>query len=193
MEIYVIRHGQSETNVDRRFGGWAQVPLTEKGMNQARSTHEKLKDISFDRIISSDLRRAKQTTELVFPGRAYSEDWRLREINVGAVLEQKSRTTSVEVYGEPLKEAMKNRDYRAFDGESTDDQIRRVAEFMDDLARFPDDERIAVVCHEGSIFSMLCYVLRTRLEYQRVEAGNASYSRFKRQDGVWKLVSWNEN
>ena len=67
MELYVIRHGQSKTNVDRRFGGWAQVPLTEKGMNQARSTHEKLKGIKFDRIISSDLLRAKQTTELVFP------------------------------------------------------------------------------------------------------------------------------
>ena len=193
MEIYVIRHGQSETYVDRRFGGWAQVSLTEKGMNQARSTHEKLKDISFDRIISSDLRRAKQTTELVFPGRAYSEDWRLREINVGAMLEQRPRPECIEEYGEPLREAMKNRDYRAFGGESTGDQIRRVAEFMDDLAQYPDDERIAVVCHEGSLFSVLCYVLQVELKTYKAEAGNASYSRFKRQDGVWKLVSWNEN
>ena len=192
MELYVIRHGQSETNVDRRFGGWAQVPLTEKGMNQARSTHEKLKGIKFDRIISSDLLRAKQTTELVFPGCVYSEDRRLREINVGAVLEKKCRIASLEEYGEPLRKAMENRDYRAFDGESTEDQIRRVAEFMDDLAAIPDDERIAVVCHEGSLFSVLCYVLGVQLKYCQTEAGNASYSRFKRQNGVWKLVSWNE-
>jgi broad specificity phosphatase PhoE len=87
---------------------------------------------------------------------------------------------------------MENRDYRAFDGESTEDQIRRVAEFMDDLAALPDDERIAVVCHEGSLFSVLCYVLGVQLKYRQTEAGNASYSRFKRQNGVWKLVSWNE-
>lgn len=192
MELYVIRHGQSETNVDRRFGGWAQVSLTEKGMDQARQTHEKLKNITFDRIISSDLRRAKQTTELVFPGCTYTEDWRLREVSVGACLERRSRTVCLEEYGEPLQNAMKNRDYTAFGGESTEDQFRRVAEFMEGLASIPDDERVAVVCHEGSIYCMLRYVLRAPIEYRYVEAGNASFSRFKRQDGVWKLVSWNE-
>ena len=113
MELYVIRHGQSETNVDRRFGGWAQVSLTEKGMDQARQTHEKLKEITFDRIISSDLLRAKQTTELVFPGCVYTEDSRLREVSVGAVLERRSRTVCLEQYGEPLQNALKNRDFTA--------------------------------------------------------------------------------
>lgn len=192
MDLYVIRHGQSETNVDRRFGGWAQVSLTEKGMDQARQTHEKLKEITFDRIISSDLLRAKQTTELVFPGCAYTEDARLREVSVGAVLERRSRTECLEQYGEPLQNAMKNRDFTAFGGESTGDQMKRLAEFMDDLAGISDDERIAVVCHEGSIYCMLCYVLGAYVEYRHVEAGNASFSRFRCQNGVWKMVSWNE-
>ena len=192
MELYVIRHGQSETNVDRRFGGWAQVSLTEKGMDQARQTHEKLKEITFDRIISSDLLRAKQTTELVFPGCAYTEDARLRELNVGACLERRSRTECLDEYGEMLRNAMKHRDYTVFGGESSEDQCRRVAEFMDELAGIPDDGRIAVVCHEGSIYGVLRYVLQAPIEYCHVEAGNASFSRFIRKDGKWKLISWNE-
>ena len=190
MELYVIRHGESEANAQKLFAGWSQIPLTEKGKEQARQTGGKLGGKTFDRIFCSDLCRAKQTAELVFPGREYTEDWRLREIGVGDELLFKYKPECLETYGEELRQAMEDRDYTRYGGESVADHRRRVAEFMDDLASIPDDERIAVVCHEGTIYGMLCYVLKTEPSYHSVEVGNASVTRFRRDNGRWKLIQW---
>lgn len=68
MVIYVVRHGQSTANASATLAGWAQVPLTEKGVQQALQTRSLLQDIRFDKVISSDLLRAVQTAENALPG-----------------------------------------------------------------------------------------------------------------------------
>lgn len=83
MRIYVIRHGQSEANRETAHAGWSQVRLTEKGIAQARAMQPRLQELRFDKIIVSDLRRAKQTAENALPRRDYVYDWRIREIGVG--------------------------------------------------------------------------------------------------------------
>ena len=69
MKLYVFRHGESVGNQQRLFSGWSQMPLTDQGRNQALALQEKVKDLSFDLVFSSDLRRAMQTAQLVLPGR----------------------------------------------------------------------------------------------------------------------------
>ena len=68
MKLYMVRHGQSETNLSRCFTGWSQVNLTEQGIADAKRAGEYLKGISFDRIYSSDLIRAVQTAQNAIPG-----------------------------------------------------------------------------------------------------------------------------
>lgn len=59
--IYLIRHGQSEGNLKRRFLGHTDLDLTELGHAQAEKTAEYLKDIEVDVIYASDLKRAYNT------------------------------------------------------------------------------------------------------------------------------------
>lgn len=65
--IYFIRHGESETNVKKVFAGRDDSLLTEKGKKQAFDTAVEIKKegLKFDKIISSPLKRAKKTAEII--------------------------------------------------------------------------------------------------------------------------------
>ena len=63
--LYIARHGQTEENVQRILQGQMPGHLTQEGIAQAEELREKLKDIYFDRIITSDLKRAVDTTQIV--------------------------------------------------------------------------------------------------------------------------------
>ena len=83
MKLYMVRHGQSETNLAGKFTGWAQVSLTEQGFADARRAGVYLQGKTFDRIYSSDLKRAVQTAQTAIPGCEPIQLACLREINVG--------------------------------------------------------------------------------------------------------------
>lgn len=63
--LFLIRHGQSIYNLQNKFTGWKDVELTDLGMDQAREAGELLKDIIFDYCFISNLKRAKDTLELI--------------------------------------------------------------------------------------------------------------------------------
>lgn len=65
MKIYVMRHGQTDWNVQKKIQGQSDIKLNEEGRKQALAAKEKVKQFHFDLIISSPLSRAKQTAELV--------------------------------------------------------------------------------------------------------------------------------
>ena len=65
MEIYFVRHGQTIWNVEKRFQGLSDSPLTELGITQAKWLGEKLKDIKFDKFYSTSLKRAYDTPKFV--------------------------------------------------------------------------------------------------------------------------------
>ena len=69
MKLYLVRHGESECNVQRRLYGRTDCSLTEKGCRQAREVGEKLRDEKIDLCISSPLIRAAETARLVLAGR----------------------------------------------------------------------------------------------------------------------------
>jgi 2,3-bisphosphoglycerate-dependent phosphoglycerate mutase len=60
-KLILIRHGESQWNLENRFTGWVDVPITEKGRAQARSAGEKLKGIRLDVAYTSVLNRAIET------------------------------------------------------------------------------------------------------------------------------------
>ena len=69
MKLYIIRHGETAWNVEGRLQGQSDTELNENGVRLAKVTAEGLKNIPFDLGISSPLRRAKHTAELVLAGR----------------------------------------------------------------------------------------------------------------------------
>lgn len=64
-KLILVRHGQSLWNLENRFTGWVDVPLTEQGQAEARKAGEKLRGIKIDVAYTSALRRAQHTLDLI--------------------------------------------------------------------------------------------------------------------------------
>jgi len=84
--LYVVRHGETDYNVQGRYGGSRDIPLNEQGRKQALQLIETLKEIHFDAIVTSSLLRARQTAGIIretFPvPLAVSDDFRERCLGV---------------------------------------------------------------------------------------------------------------
>jgi len=85
-KLILVRHGQSQWNLENRFTGWMDVPLSKKGIDEAISAGKKLKDIDFDKIYVSHMLRAVQTLHYILIESnskkvpiIYHEDKRIRE------------------------------------------------------------------------------------------------------------------
>lgn len=63
--LILIRHGQSVWNLENRFTGWTDVPLTEQGEAEARYAGEKLREYRFDRAFTSELSRAIESLRII--------------------------------------------------------------------------------------------------------------------------------
>lgn len=85
MKLYVMRHGETDWNKERRLQGQADVPLNEFGRLLARETAKGMAAIDFDAVYSSPLVRARETAELVIGDRSLPVmvDERLQEMSFG--------------------------------------------------------------------------------------------------------------
>lgn len=64
-KLILVRHGQSLWNLENRFTGWVDVPLTDQGRDEARRAGEKLGGVSIDVAYTSALRRAQDTLAII--------------------------------------------------------------------------------------------------------------------------------
>lgn len=69
MKIVLVRHGETDWNLDGRLMGQKDVPLNEHGREQAKILRERLSDIDFDCCYVSPLSRAKETAEIICDGK----------------------------------------------------------------------------------------------------------------------------
>ncbi len=81
--IYIVRHGQTAMNNRKALQGRSDYPLNEAGSVQALSAAESLKDIRFDRVYTSPLKRAFQTAKIIAPYIEPIIDNRLIEMDYG--------------------------------------------------------------------------------------------------------------
>jgi 2,3-bisphosphoglycerate-dependent phosphoglycerate mutase len=106
MKIILLRHGQSQWNLENRFTGWKDVQLTEDGKVEARQSASSLieNNIFINSIHTSILERAKETAKIVSTIIGFNEseivmDWRLNERHYGA-LEGLNKSETAAKYGE---------------------------------------------------------------------------------------------
>lgn len=85
MILYMIRHGETDFNKQRRIQGQSDIPLNAYGRELARKTGKGLKDVGFDLVITSPLIRAKETAQLIAGERdiPFIEEPRIQEIAFG--------------------------------------------------------------------------------------------------------------
>lgn len=83
MRLFLIRHGESQANIDRVYAGHVDTPLTAQGREQARAIRPILEKIPFDCVYTSDLKRAWDTQKNALPSAQCIPTELLREFNVG--------------------------------------------------------------------------------------------------------------
>ena len=70
--LILVRHGQSRWNLTNRFTGWVDVPLSEKGIEEARKCGKKLKDLKLDVAFTCELERAQETLLIIYALQHYT-------------------------------------------------------------------------------------------------------------------------
>ncbi len=187
MLLYMIRHGESTANPTLSHAGWAQIPLTPRGEQDALRARELLRGITFDAVYTSDLIRAIRTKELALPDADAERSPLLREIHVGE-LAGKTPDACFALYGEPYIKNKKNADYRPYGGESRSDHEARVVAFLRLLEAAPAS-RVAAFCHEGTMKRMLEYTSGLSAPTTQ-HCRNGGVCIFEYQNKVWTLKEW---
>lgn len=191
MDVYIIRHGQSECNRLKLRCGWSKTDLSELGCRQAEAIRPYLQGIHFDRVYCSDLPRTIQTAKRALPGAELILTDKIREINVGRLADRPEKDCEAE-YGEAYLEGMRLQDFRSFGGESQEEMAERVRSFTADLEKLRDADKVAVVGHEGTLHQMLEVALGTDILIDHIKVYNASVSVFRYEESKgWRLISWN--
>ena len=148
--IYIVRHGQTDWNLEGRTQGHSDIPLNQTGINQANIIKEKLKNIKFDKVFSSPLKRAYETANIITNGEITKDD-RLVE-RFGGKLEGKlSKENPKDIrYNDPNE----NR----YGIENILDFRKRIFDFFDEITTKYSDENILVVTHAGvSIYAKVYF------------------------------------
>ncbi len=156
--MYIFRHGQSEDNANFIFSGWRDCDITEKGREQAEELTPKLKDKKIGMLISSDLKRAIKTMEIVMSQNQTAKsleivkDPRIKERGYG-VLEGYSKL-ELYLWNKELLHAFR-RDYNVIPpgGENLAMVCTRVKDFCDEIVPLVKQTgvNVAISCHGNSI------------------------------------------
>ncbi len=147
--IYIVRHGQTDWNIENRFQGQADINVNDKGIKQANKTKECLKDIIFDKVYSSPLKRALTTTKII-TNKDIIIDNRIAERYNGE-LEGKDKSlykSKINFY------LLEENEYGV---EPFTDYKNRIYEFFDDLLKDYSGENILVVTHSIVSVMIRCY------------------------------------
>jgi len=158
-ELNLIRHGLTPWNESGQFQGQSDIELSEQGITQAETLHERFKRHEFDYIYSSPLKRAHQTATIALPNQDIVLDDRLKEINFG-IFEGSDLATNQQKpewdvwYADTFK-------LQAPGGESYEELRLRAVNWLDELP----EGKIAAFCHSGTIQMLISHIVG--VEYPR--------------------------
>jgi glucosyl-3-phosphoglycerate phosphatase len=150
--LILVRHGESTWNAEERLQGQLDPPLSERGREQSRALAGLVDGVPGERVVCSDLGRARETAELMglAPGRF---DARWREIDVGSWAGEVA--ADIDAQGDELTN-WRGGPRRAPDGEPWETFAARVAGALDEL--IATGGPWLVVCHGGCIRAAVAHV-----------------------------------
>lgn len=199
-EIWLVRHGETPWNAERKVQGWEDVPLNETGIGQAQALGQhlcRLRDAgtAIDAIYSSDLKRAQQTADIL--AQALGLELRLepgvRERHYGVL--QGLTFHNMQEHEPEAAAVWRSRDPDAIlpGGESLGAFHRRVVGAVDTLASRHPGERVVVVSHGGALDILWRHARQVDLRAPREAALlNASINRLEVGPQAWNIVGWGD-
>lgn len=162
--LCLLRHGESLWNKENRFTGWVDVPLTDKGREEAIRAGLLLKNYKFDVAYTSKLERAIETLDLVLLALGYKipviKDEHLNERHYGD-LQGLNKEETARIYGEEQVKLWR-RSYKVKppNGESLEDTQKRTVPFFKNtiMLDLKNGKNVLVVAHGNSLRSIVMYL-----------------------------------
>ncbi|MGM0378107.1 MAG: alpha-ribazole phosphatase [Bacillota bacterium] len=174
-KIYLIRHGQTDANVEKRYCGWTDINLNSKGIKQAKKIGKKLSNLNIENFFASDLKRVKETAKYI--NKYHKKDItylkEIREMNFGDFENLTFKEISKKYPEQREKIVSNNLTYQFPNGESLKELYDRSIKTFKKLLK--NKGNILIVSHGGVIGSILTHVLSGNIEnYWSVEVKNAT-------------------
>jgi broad specificity phosphatase PhoE len=197
--VLLIRHGQSQGNAERRFGGHTSTPLSALGRDQAQTTALTLKSESITVIYSSDLVRAIETAKPLsnLTGLPVNGTTAFRERDVG-VMEGLTFEDAAQQHPEQYA-ALLRRDFEHVlaGGESYRQLLDRARQKLDQIIEEHRGGRIAVFSHTGTICILALHLMGAldapELKPVWISSANCGITRFElRDDGFVRVLMIND-
>ncbi len=152
MKLYVIRHGETDINVQNRINSLNDEDLNENGINQAKNTREKLKQVDYDFIICSPMTRTKHTAEILnYKNADIIYDERLLERDAGVL----TKASLDNIDCNDWWNINPKEDY--FNAETVEHVIERVSNFLNNIKEKYKDKTLVLVTHGGTLKAINCY------------------------------------
>ena len=169
-KLILLRHGQSQWNLENRFTGWKNVPLTEKGETEAKKAGELLKkhNIHVDRVFSSVLERANRTAEIAIIHAELNNllennkfimtcSEKLNERDYGDLVGLNKQETADKFGKDQVHIWRRSYDTPPPNGESLKDVVDRVSPYFEEYIKpaLNSGENILIAAHGNSLRAMM--------------------------------------
>ena len=198
LKLYIVRHGETEWNVIKRFQGQLNTPLTEKGIKKLKETGKKLENVLFDEVYTSELGRTVASAEIILnENRGYRNKKRelkklseLNEVYFGVW----QGLTYEEVFLKYPEEAnnyfynVKNYKAENVEAEKLEDALERFLKGINKILNIHKSGNILVVTH-GTVFEMFINYVENKSIFdidERTLMGNGDYKVFSYKDGKFQ-------
>lgn len=173
--FYLVRHGQTDWNVEKRVQGHIDIPLNDQGRQEAWELAEILKDISFSACFSSDLQRAHETALIL-----------TSQTNLPVITDVRLRERDLLLWGGRLfAEYHAASDEERKKIESDDSMYQRTLECLQEKADNSDANEFLIVTHRGVMKLLLIRLCDLHVADFDIDIGNAALLKLCYSEGKW--------
>jgi alpha-ribazole phosphatase len=188
LDLYLVRHGITKANQERRYVGWTDVPLAEEAPARLENLGRLTADCDWQHIAASDLKRCMETAAVIVPGKSYQTDPRLREMDFGSwEMKTYDQLQAVPRYRKWIdnmeKESPEN-------GETIHAFRERVESWLSDFLSAYPKGRVLVITHGGVIRQLLLSMRAVETFWERaVPHGKAMILHLEYREESWTCTS----
>jgi probable phosphoglycerate mutase len=194
-KLILVRHGETEWNVQRKWQGHLDSPLSATGRQQTLALGSRFRNIACTHLYSSDLGRAYQTAQPISEatGLPINTDPALRERSLG-IFEGSTSEAMQARYPEEHKRFLEaEADYAVPGAESLQQFYERSITAFQDLAGRHLGQTIVVVTHGGCLVNLFRFLFNLPIEVpRRFAVINTSLSTVTCEEGFWQLETWGD-
>lgn len=198
-KIILVRHGETQYNVDRRLQGWTDIPLNKNGKQQAKKVANRFKSEPITVIYSSDHKRAKSTARAIAKAKNLKlhQTWKLREDRMGIFegwqWEHESDPVRQTLWDKrSLARASGDIHWKPEGGESLLEHSLRVKKLLELILSRHQDEIVVIVSHGGTINRIIEYFGFKKHTDEYIRFQNTSVTVITKQDNQYGLEILND-